>query len=254
MRPDQRQAVGGAGTRADPLVGTRVPVDSGQHRRGRVDDRLDPARVERGVRLAELHHSGDPEPVAERRGRHPLRREVDRCDRHVLGLHREAVAAAGLDDRRDAEVAGQRSEPGAGRDHHGVGAQRHTAPHLELHADVGVADVAYVGVDDLGATTAYGIGKGMDEATRVDESLIGEPNTAGHSLAERRHERVDLVAVEQGVRGLPAELGDVVELVDQLLPVRLRGECGDERLGRLGRFAQALELVKGVERQRHWPG
>src|SRR5215207_4746189 len=69
---DERQAVRGAGPRADPLVLAGVDVGSLEERTRGGRDGLDPALVQASFRRTELHHPGDAQAVAERRARHAL--------------------------------------------------------------------------------------------------------------------------------------------------------------------------------------
>src|SRR5690625_214514 len=122
-RTNQRQPIGGAGPRTDPLVNPVLPVQPGQPRLARCDHRLDAPRVERVVGATELHRSTHAEAVTQWCAGQPRVREVHRPRRKVLGRHAEAVPAPGLDGLANTELAGEFAEPRSGRQNNGISAQ-----------------------------------------------------------------------------------------------------------------------------------
>ena len=96
---DERQAVDGAGARADPLVLAVVEVGTAQQRAGGLGDGLDAALVERGLGLAELHHPGDAQAVADRRAGNALR-PGSRPGRWARGRWRRRTSSRGRPERR----------------------------------------------------------------------------------------------------------------------------------------------------------
>src|SRR5690606_21288082 len=168
-----------------------------QQRARGLGDGVDPAGVQRGLRLAELHHPGDAQPVPERGAGDALGREVDRAGRDVLDRHAEAVAAARLDDGAHAELPGVPAEPRAGGQDGRVEARHLAVAGADRDGGTGVVHVGDLrALHDLPAPGADGVRQGVHEVTGIDVALAVQADGRADLVRQGGLDAAGLVTVE----------------------------------------------------------